>query len=192
MESLSVKIHVIESKSATTAVPLPFPAPSPSYLATVVVLLVVHLTLRLIMILHNYRVLLLSLLLQLSIENACRLCPAALDTRSTTINFSSRCTDTHTHTLIHTQLVGVSVEFAVSPCDLCAQSQSERALKNQKPQGRLCKTSKATGEVQAGGEGEAAVSWLAIKNCRRDLAIRLYATIYIYIADIYTGSRMCS
>lgn len=124
MESLSVKTHVIELKSATTAHPLPFPSILPSWLATVVVLLVVHLTLRLIMILHNYRELLLLLLfsLQLSIENACRLSPAALDTRSTTINLKSGCTDTHTNTLTHTQLVGVSVEFAVSPCDLCAQS----------------------------------------------------------------------
>lgn len=100
MESLSVKTHVIELKSATTAHPLPFPSLLPSCLATVVVLLVVHLTLRLIMILHNYRELLLLLLLslQLSIENACRLSPAALDTRSTTINLKSGCTDTHTLT----------------------------------------------------------------------------------------------
>lgn len=105
MQSLSVKIHVIELKSATTAYPPPVssPSPLPSCPAFVVVLLVVHLTLRLIMMLHNYRVLL-SLLLQLSIENACRLSTAALDTRSTTINFKSGCTDTlkHTHTNTNT------------------------------------------------------------------------------------------
>lgn len=124
MQSLSVKIHVIELKSATTAHPTPFPSPFPSCPAFVVVLLVVHLTLRLIMMLHNYHRVLLSLLLQLSIENACRLSTAALDTRSTTINFKSGCTDTlkHTHTPTQTQLVGVIVEFAVSPRDLCAQS----------------------------------------------------------------------
>lgn len=48
---------------------------------------------------------------------------------------------------------------------------------------------------QGGGrEGrgrQAAVRLLAIKNCRRDLAIRLYARIYI-VYRIYTQAAACA
>lgn len=147
------------------------------------------------MMLHNYRVLL-SLLLQLSIENACRLSTAALDTRSTTINFKSDCTDTltHTHTPTHTQLVGVRVEFAVSPRDLCAQSQSERALKNQKPQGRLCKTSKTTGSVRGGGLLRGASRSQIAGNkklSQRSSDLVICQDIYI-VYRIYTQAAACA